>query len=520
MKTRHYILLIPLLVLMTMLTVACSSDTVTDEEQPLPEGMGRIRITICTPENNSELTRAVNTGTTWLDPDHDWEKLHSFRILIFDKTTGELVDIIERTSPAMYTSSPDPSYQQSFTVTSDAIPEGAYYIYATANCHSSVNTTTEAYDDGFVKGNTYSIATIDAMTLKLSNGYSEKNIPMSGKLTTTAGGSTLKEVSVTGGTVTDVSDTPLTVWRMLGKMDFKFINETSGKIQIKGIDVEPINLGSSSTDGAGIYLFSKDDLTSEDNLAAGTGIHLPTIKTGPFTYTPASAHALTLEAKNSSNTDEGNLFFYVNETDATYTVVQNQFSVRFKIARQKGSGWYDDEIRYGLTTHYGDGSTGQNGFNVIRRNDWIHIPVYLRDWTFRMEYVPLVPIAGYPAVLYGSDALSATFSTGGYIFLKPYAQKNNDGIWRDFYDSEVTFDTANGVHWTNANGTDVSGSDQIVTTGFVYDDYKKTITGELNNTLSPGTYTTTLTVNVKLGPSGSEQEYSFTCNIILKVPTP
>ena len=490
MKTKYYhrILELVLGVGCWVLAAACSSDTATDEPEPLPEGMGRIRITICTPEANPDLTRAVNTETTWLDPDHDWEKLHSFRILIFDDTY-KLVDIIDSTDPTMTASSPDPSYQQSATVTSDALTAGSYYVFATAN-----------YADGFVKGTQYSESTIIDKTVKFTNGYSTTNIPMTGRLSSA--------VTVVAGSDTDAGT--ITVWRVISKLDFRFINETAGKIQIKGIDVEPINLGSSSSTGDGIYLFSKDDLTSIDNLAAG-GIHLPTVKTGPVTYTPATA--LELEAKNTGDTDEGNLFFYINETDATFTTTQNQFSVRFKIARQNGSVWYDDEIRYGLTTNYA-GSSG--GFNVIRRNDWIHIPVYLRDWTFRMEYVPLVPIAGYPAVLYGSDALSATFSTGGYIFLKPYAQKNNDGIWRDFYDSEVNVDAIKGIHWTNANGTDVSGSDKIVRTAFVYDDLSKTIMGELNNSLGSGTYMTTLTINVKLGPSGSEQEYSFTCNIILQ----
>ena len=87
MKTRRYRLLTPLFVLMALLMVACSSDSevTTDQQQPLPEGMGRISITICTPEDNPDLTRAVN-ATPWENPDHDWEILHSFRILIFDNT--------------------------------------------------------------------------------------------------------------------------------------------------------------------------------------------------------------------------------------------------------------------------------------------------------------------------------------------------------------------------------------------------------------------------------------------------
>ena len=168
-----------------------------------------------------------------------------------------------------------------------------------------------------------------------------------------------------------------------------------------------------------------------------------------------------------------------------------------------------------MTIPYIDGLTGGDGFNVIRRNDWIHIPIYIADWIFRVEPLAFVPIAGYPAVTVSSDALTTTFSTGGLIALKPFAQKNNDGTWRDFSDPEVTFVS---LSWKNSDGTDVFGSGKIVKTAFTYDPVNHCVVGELNNTLSPGTYKTTLTINVKLGPSGSEQDYSFTCNVILKVP--
>ena len=81
MKTIHNRLLIPLFGLMATLLAACSGDVVTDDTQPLPEGTGNIRITICTPEANPSLTRAVN-ATPWEDPNNTWEWLHSYRILI------------------------------------------------------------------------------------------------------------------------------------------------------------------------------------------------------------------------------------------------------------------------------------------------------------------------------------------------------------------------------------------------------------------------------------------------------
>ena len=90
MKIRHYILLTPLLVLMALLMAACSGDVATDES--LPEGMGRIRITIATPEYFAGTTRSVNANP-WEDPDHSWETIQTFKILICDGSDN-VVDVI------------------------------------------------------------------------------------------------------------------------------------------------------------------------------------------------------------------------------------------------------------------------------------------------------------------------------------------------------------------------------------------------------------------------------------------
>ena len=680
MKKKYYILLMPLIVLTALLTAACSNDSIPDET--IPEGMGRIRITISTPEENPSLTRAVN-ATPWEPTDHPWENLRTFRIIICN-TSGTIVDIINGTNANK-------------TVTSSILPVGDYHIYATANFDE--NGYANATSDGFTID---SPIQADTKTIKLTNGYSEKRIPMTGKLTTPPGGNVMQTVTVNNGTETDAGT--ITVWRMMGKMLFDFTNETSGNIKIKGIEVEPINQASST--GPGIFFFSKDNLTSEANLvpffpagatksvtatwaldgtptqnqaasvtksgvfqstqmswgskvtvptgnstvttydkaytlqkfvvnntsssqdgeavisfkvtpatgmsftpknisfkvcrgatdggkfdvvAGGTtlatgvtppryngtggssGTHEPpfyqeysyaisasattgeyvvniylynlnqkeyafrdivisgdvtnntgaalqehitlpagtTTDIGPVAYNPVTA--LTLAAKNDGNTDEGNLFFYVNETDASYTTIENQLSVRIKLARWNSTtnAWYDDEIRFGLTTPYTDGTTGGDGFNVIRRNDWIHIPIHIRDWQFRIEPVAFVPIAGYPAKTLSSDGLTATFSTGGPIILQPFAQKNNDGTWRDFSDPEVTFVS---LTWKNSDGTNVSGDDKIIEQAFTYDSYSKCIYGVLNNNLSSGTHKTTVTVNVMLG----SYSYSFTFNVVLK----
>ena len=656
-----------------VLLTACSDNDATIADEPLPEGMGRLRITLCTPEENPNLTRAVNVNP-WEDPDHEWERLQTFRVFICKSSNNQIVQIIEGDKTQMsLVNGTTSTYKQSVNLLSDPLPAETYKVYATAN-----------FADGYSVGD---VIDLDR-TEKFANGYSEANIPMTGQLDGT--------VTVVNAKETDAGI--ISVWRVMAKLQFEFTNMSSSKIRIKGIEVEPINQASSTKPG--IYLFSKDNLESTANLVplfpagatkkgvsalwplntstlqttasvsmggvfASTGLTVgsklnasglrtagtvslqkfiataaigstkdndavitftvtpmtgmtftpknvtfkatrggtdggnfdvevtssgttTTLATGerparyngdngvaPFTteYSyPISSAATTgavvvkiyvynlandkdyafsdvaISGDVTNNTGaalqelvtlpagartdvgsvvyepteplelnatngEGTLFFYVNETDATYTTTENQLSVRFKIQRWNGSAWTDEEIRYGVTTHYSDGTTGHNGFNVIRRNDWIHIPVALRDWTFRVEPRAFVPIAGYPATTLSSDGLTTTFSTGGYIILQPFAQKNSDGTWRDFSDPEVTFVS---MSWTNNDGSNVSGSGKILESPLVYDPVTKCITGVLNNSLTGGKYMTTVTVNTKLGPTGSQFDYSFTFNVVLQ----
>lgn len=501
-------------VVLALLLAACSSDSevTTDQQQPLPEGMGRIRITICTPEDNPNLTRAVN-ATPWEEPDHEWEQLQTFRILICN-TSNVVVQIIsgDKTQMTAVTGSSYP-YKQSATLTSEPLTAGNYNIYATAN-----------YTDGYDVGSTVNP---DA-TIRFTNGYSESNIPMTGKLNSA--------VTVSAGTETDAGT--ITVWRVMAKMQFYFTNEASEQIQIMGVEVDPINTNS---DNQGlVYLFSKDDLTSIANLPpSGTGtVTLPAsgVTTGPVSHeTSTTTPLLTLDAySGTGEKPKGNIFFYVNETNATFTMTQNQYSLRFKIKR----GGTISELRYGVTTHYyGDGSTGQDGFNVIRRNDWIHIPIILTDWHYRIEPLPFVPIGGYPAATVSSDGLTATFSTGGMIALQPFIKKKDDATWRDFGDTDISYGDASwaaSIHWKNADGEDKAvynsdgsdrdGADKIVKTAFAYDPDSKYIIGELNQAKVGSNAKTTFTVHLKLkGPEDTEHpgtyvwyDYTFTFNIVLQ----
>ncbi|MBR2232794.1 MAG: hypothetical protein IKM85_02150 [Bacteroidales bacterium] len=572
--------------LAAVLLTACSSDESTNTEQPLPEGMGRIRITVCTPETDGSIsTRAVTEDPNdpikhenpWETPDHEWERLQTFRIYICSLTDGNYVvrQVISGNKTQFGEASTDPSEHtyRSTTVTSESLEEGTYYIFATANFRSSEAATitgnaNDEYDDGYAVGSTINL---DA-TKRFANSssyyvvgndaqYSVKNIPMTGWQRTIENGTVRpKPIGVSNGAETDAGT--LMLWRVIGKMQFEFTNESDRDIRILGIEVDPINK-LSTTDNPGIYLFSKDDLTSTADLAPGAtppagkeGLTLPNgvrNDMGPVAFTPAlvggTAQPLTLAAKTPGTPGtpgQGKLYFYVNESDATFTTTKNQLSLRFKVQRKKdGSNWYDQEIRYGVTTQHDLSNSGpyggtNGGFNVIRRNDWIHIPVTLTDWQLRIEPIAFVPIAGYPAKTVSSDGLTATFSTGGIIALQPFVKKYSDATWRDFSDPEITYgmgrevvvqdDDENDVvdvdaswvasiHWINNDGDTRSGDGKIVKKPFTYDATSHCIIGELNQALVGHNYMTTFTIEVTLGPksdSTKQYGYSFTFNVVLQ----
>ena len=225
--------------LAAVLLTACTDNEAAVADEPLPEGMGRIHITICTPEDNPNLTRAVN-ASPWEDPDHEWERLQTFRILICKASDNQVVQIIEGDKNQMTAVDGTTStYKQSANILSDPLPAGSYHIFATAN-----------FADGYSVGNVVSLD----RTEKFANGYSTTNIPMTGRLANT--------VTVVNAKETDAGT--ITVWRVMGKLQFEFTNETSEQVNILGIEVEPINQASAS--GPGIYLFSKDNLESTANL--------------------------------------------------------------------------------------------------------------------------------------------------------------------------------------------------------------------------------------------------------------
>ena len=198
--------------------------------------------------------------------------------------------------------------------------------------------------------------------------------------------------------------------------------------------------------------------------------------------------------------------------NATATATHNQYSIRLKVRRNMSV----EEYRYGFTVN-----SASSGFDYIRRNDWIKLPILFRDWSFRVETLPFPPIAGFQSRVVSADALSITFNTGGYIFLRPMFRKDTDpeGIWRSFDDSDVVFKlvssyttntttgTAECVDSETDTGLILTGDLQIFEAGRYFSQLPSgDIVGKLDNAEGK---TGQVTITLKVRLEGLEYEFDY-----------
>lgn len=339
------------------------------------------------------------------------------------------------------------------------------------------------------------------------NGYGAKGVPMSNAQT----------ITVTAET----TSIELIVIRMLAKMELQLFNDGNSDVTIKSFTLQEVTKNADNnlkllprlTSGANTMDPVHSDLKPNLRTNNTGAITAPTAN---LTLYPKGPEALV--AKIGHKTTDGTpnpvtFTFYVNESAAP-TNASGLFYLTLGI--DMGGGTV--EYRHALINQKGSTTTDDDKWDYIARNDYRKIPIVLTDWQFRIEPIALTPIAGYPAILLSSDALTATFSTGGPIALKPYVKKQTESAWRDFSDPEVQFVS---VSWKiKGDATEnPSGAGKMILSPFAYDDTSRYIIGELNNGITTsGTYETAITVTVKLGPTGSQYTYSFTCNVVLQVP--
>ena len=351
------------------------------------------------------------------------------------------------------------------------------------------------YSIAFDDNQTVTAASVESKTVNVAgnnfdvtandNGFGAKGIPMSNVQTI--------KVSET----TDKIE--LIVVRMMAKIEVDVYNDGADDLTIEYIKLMDVTRNveknlkllpsyGTTPDYPGDMEYHHKD--PRPNLGSGA-------TKANLTLYPTSDNEVAASTHTMASNNPVKFIFYVNESTAP-TNGSGLFYLILGI--KKGSA--PVEYRHALINQKGKTTTDDDAWDYIARNDYRIIPVVLTDWQFRIEPIAFVPIAGYPAVTLSSDALKATFSTGGLIALQPFVKKRTEDTWLDFGNPEVEF-------------ISVSMSDKtFFETPFAYDPDTGWIIGEMKYVT--GTHRTAVTVTVKLGPSGSQFTYSFTCDVILQ----
>ena len=383
-----------LLALATVLGLsACSSE---DNINQVPEGMTQVQVRL-----SARYLGATRATGDWLSPTDSKEKIHKYWVAFVNSN-----NIVEELVHGDALGAEEHAFR--FT-----LPPGAYRAFAFANLPEDVPFSSL----NIVKGEM--MPDLTNVTLPTTNGW-DKDIPMTSK----TGGQAINVVEA------ENQSFEVELIRTMAKLEITFINDSQQQMDIIGYEVFPLT----ETNVGILEPATPDDIPNKDTISYKVEFDSPVV----------------LHAKNPEDTtvdpDSKTFFLYVNETNSTATATKNQYSIRVLAKRHRADGEAVEEMRYGFTVNsqtsgsaWKTGTT--NGFDYIRRNDWIKIPIVFTDWTFRIEALPFPPIAGFQARVLSADALSITFSSGGYIFLRPMFRNNRDpeGVWRGFDDSDVTF---------------------------------------------------------------------------------
>ena len=351
------------------------------------------------------------------------------------------------------------------------------------------------YSIEFTAGETVTAENANAKTVNIAgnnfnveadNGFGTVGIPMSNLQTITVSETTDK--------------IELIVIRMMAKIEVDVYNDGETDATIHSISLTEIT---KNADGNLKLLPNLSDAGHGSMEVVTHGDIQPNLPTnapkGNMTLYPTSGNSVAAGSHTKASNNPVRFIFYVNESEAPGNG-SGMFYLSLGI--KTGSG---TDVVYShalVNSQSTDASAPNYKWNYIARNDYRIIPVVLTDWQFRIEPIALAPIAGYPPMTLSSDGLKATFSTGGLIALQPFVKKRTEDTWLDFGNPEVEF-------------ISVSMSDKtFFETPFAYDPDTGWIIGEMKYVT--GTHRTAVTVTVKLGPSGSQFTYSFTCDVILQ----
>ena len=448
------------IVCVAVLLAVLALSACSEADDQVPDGMARVEVHLSAPYQ-----RATRATGDWLDPVSSKELIHDYWV-VFVNQSGIVKELVSGSCGI------DGKEEDTFRF---FLPPGTYTVYAFANLDfNSLNIRKGAALPSDLK--TKKLAT--------TNGWTD-DIPMSN--------------NVNGQTVTvaEVENQSFEVElvRAMAKIELDFENLSGQQIDILGYEIYPLTK-------TNVSLFEP---AQPKNIAT----------TDSVAYTvDLSETAITLSPINSEtgHGGTGTTWCYVNETNATATATHNQYSIRLKVRRNMSV----EEYRYGFTVN-----SASSGFDYIRRNDWIKLPILFRDWSFRVETLPFPPIAGFQSRVVSADALSITFNTGGYIFLRPMFRKDTDpeGIWRSFDDSDVVFKLVSSYTTNTTTGaaecvdseTDtgliLTGDLQIFEAGQYFSQLPSgDIVGKLDNAEGK---TGQVTITLKVRLEGLEYEFDY-----------
>ena len=369
------------LTLFACVLTACSEA----DEQAVPEGYGGVTLRLTAPFGPQ--TRA--TGD-WLDPVSTDELIHDYWVVFVSESDRRVAQIVEGDAQG--------AEYHDFRF---MLPAGKYILFAFANISA------DTFESLNIIENTQ-MPDLTAVRYKTVNGWSGQ-IPMSND--------GRQEVTV-AEQENQSFEVPLT--RIMAKLERQFRNTTGFDLDILGWELSPLEKTS-----VPLLAYSEEQRDKE------------ALTTDTTTFKQVLSTPLRI-AKGGN----GTITTYINETNATATTTENQYSLRLKVRR---SGAKDilgndvegvEEVRFGITL-----PKEEEGFSIIHRNDWIRIPVELGNWQFRIECLPFPPIAGFQSRVESADATSVTFETGGYVVLCPMFRRTDDpaGVWRNFSDGSVVF---------------------------------------------------------------------------------
>lgn len=397
---------------MLLLAASCTSDDVLDPLDPQSGGEVKAHFSLS--------TRAASGTGTFADPVSDVERINRYWVVFTDGTAANKV-------VALVKKELEPAKEQDeFTV---SLSPGTYKVYAFANMA-----------DDYLGG--LHIVQGEAMPDLSQATYLPADTLFGNDVSTLLPVERLKDgipMTSVNGMLVNITNavtvaSSIEVVRLFAKLEFVFKNETGQALTLRSQKVS--NLSVNKADNTGFIPLYNDD-TREFGFLDG----MP-FKTLAHSYADGG---LTLAADASQTTSKA---FYVLESKADETT--NSFQLDFDIK--------DDHIRYGLT----DPST----LTVIRRNDWIRIPIIFSDWQMRLEAHTYPPIGGYPEAkieeTVGNEFM-VKFDGGGDFSIRPFIRKISEGdAWFGIDNAEkvvidktagsespkITFDDPDGIFIT------------------------------------------------------------------------